>query len=801
MTVFRFCFFLIALLSWSQLNGQSNVNDTIEPIDIVPYDAIEIPSKSAQSVEQLNKIKKALLSEKMLSDLVSKSWSKLSVIDSLYEQEKSINLKTFNRRHLLNKRSYWKQRLETVEEIENELTTELDKLDLKRSSVLSIDTQWQATIKALGQEANEPVISSNITRVYSLKDTILQQLVEQESRLLAVQNRAIMERSQLTTIIDSIDVQINEKDDNLFSRSTIAYRELFKADTYTGTLSATRKNIKIEGQLLTNYLNDNRANAFLFIILLLSGMFAFRWVKMVVVRKGIHEESSYYQLQFSRLLSDYRSTAFVLFIWLSALLFPNQPILFKDSIRVLICIPLSILLYKLVDKRVFTGIIVLFAIILIQLPVNLFPPNNVLYQVFLLITALIEILVLLSIRTYVLKLHISSRFIRSFINRFLAVVIVTVGLSFVLGMIGYVALTELIVNIILTNTFSIALLFVSTLIANGMIEHLFDSMRLRYLKVFQVYGQRLKKRLVQTVVGLSFFMAVYMILISLKVDDEVTSFIWEAFTHQLTIGSFNFSLGRVILLIVVLTLSIFTSNVIKTLLEEDVLSRTKLGQGLPHTIALLAKYAMITIGITLALSMANIPMTSLTVLIGAFGVGIGFGLQNIFNNLVSGLILLFERPIKIDDVIEVGQLLGRVKSIGIRSSIVRTFDGAEVIVPNGQLISNEVINWTHSDPQRRHEVIVGVAYGSDVVKVKRILEEQLQAHKDILKDPEPSVLFLSMGESSLDFRVLFWISKVKEGVLIKSDVTQMIYAALTQAGITIPFPQRDIHIISQPDKK
>jgi small-conductance mechanosensitive channel len=163
---------------------------------------------------------------------------------------------------------------------------------------------------------------------------------------------------------------------------------------------------------------------------------------------------------------------------------------------------------------------------------------------------------------------------------------------------------------------------------------------------------------------------------------------------------------------------------------------------------------------------------------------------------VSGLILLLERPIKIGDTIEVGALMGVVKSIGIRASNVHTLDGAEIIVPNGNLISNEVINWTLSDKRRRIEVLVGVAYGSDPYQVQKIFLDILSSQKDIVKDPKPIVLFNNFGDSSLDFRILFWTDNFDEWIRIRSEVIFRIHDGLKEAGIQIPFPQRDLNIRS-----
>jgi small-conductance mechanosensitive channel len=213
-------------------------------------------------------------------------------------------------------------------------------------------------------------------------------------------------------------------------------------------------------------------------------------------------------------------------------------------------------------------------------------------------------------------------------------------------------------------------------------------------------------------------------------------------------------------------------------------------------ITAVTQFALITLGVLMAVRSIGMPLDQLTIIFSAFSVGIGFGLQNIFNNLVSGIILLFEREVQIGDVIEVGNLMGTVKEMGIRSSHIRTFEGAEVIVPNGLLISKEVVDWTLSDKSRRIEVISGVAYGSDVHQVKKLLLEIIKNHPDVKQDPEPLVLFNAMSESSLDFRLLFWTEHFDQWLRIRSEVIFAIHDVLRENGISIPFPQRDLHIKS-----
>ena len=192
-------------------------------------------------------------------------------------------------------------------------------------------------------------------------------------------------------------------------------------------------------------------------------------------------------------------------------------------------------------------------------------------------------------------------------------------------------------------------------------------------------------------------------------------------------------------------------------------------------------------------------MAKITLLASAIGVGIGFGLQNVVNNFVSGLILIVERPVGVGDLIEVGPLTGEVKRIGIRSSVVRTFQGAEVIVPNAELVSKEVVNWTRSDRHRRYDIDVGVAYGSEPERVMRLLVDAAGDVPEIMKSPAPLAMFKGFGDSSLDFRLLAWVQTVDVGLQAQNALRIAILRRLDEAGIEIPFPQRDVHIRSADD--
>jgi len=282
-------------------------------------------------------------------------------------------------------------------------------------------------------------------------------------------------------------------------------------------------------------------------------------------------------------------------------------------------------------------------------------------------------------------------------------------------------------------------------------------------------------------------------MVAFEVSRSVFISISDFFTEERTVGTLNITIGGIFALIIILLVTFTISRFLKFIVEDVTLKRSKLPRGVPVAISVTIRYFLIILGVMFALSSAGIELGKFSLLAGALGVGIGFGLQNIVNNFISGLILVYERPLQVGDTIEVESLLGQVNRIGIRSSNVRTFDGAEVLVPNGNLISNQLINWTLSDNKRRIEIKVGVSYGSDPNRVLKILEQVAMDNEDALKEPPPRALFEAFGDSSLIFRLLFWVPYTI-GIGTKSDIAIGIFNRFKENNIEIPFPQVDLHM-------
>jgi small-conductance mechanosensitive channel len=264
----------------------------------------------------------------------------------------------------------------------------------------------------------------------------------------------------------------------------------------------------------------------------------------------------------------------------------------------------------------------------------------------------------------------------------------------------------------------------------------------------------------------------------------------------IALGAISFSLGDILGFVLVVLVALWISRILRLVLEEDVFPRTRLGRGIPYAISTTIQYVVLLVGFVMALGAAGFDLSNVTLLAGAFGVGIGFGLQNVVNNFTSGLVLLFERPIQVGDTVQVGEVMGEIRRIGLRSSTLRSWQGAEVIVPNANLISDQVTNWTLSDRQRRIELRVGVAYGTDPERVLALLLDVARSHPSVLDAPEPSALFLGFGDSALDFELRAWTGQGERFMAIRSDLAVGVNRAFNEAGIAIPFPQRDLHVKS-----
>ncbi|MCC5886969.1 MAG: mechanosensitive ion channel family protein [Gammaproteobacteria bacterium] len=262
----------------------------------------------------------------------------------------------------------------------------------------------------------------------------------------------------------------------------------------------------------------------------------------------------------------------------------------------------------------------------------------------------------------------------------------------------------------------------------------------------------------------------------------------------ITIGGFTLAPGNFLVALLVIIAGLIATNIVRRWLTRTVLPNTRLEFGARSSIAAGTTYLGVGVAILLALAALGLNFTNLALVVGALSLGIGFGLRTVVENFVAGLVLLIERPIKVGDWIIIGQHEGTVRRISVRSTEIETFDRASVIVPNAELISTSVTNWTHKNRMARERIIVSVAQGSDTRQVAQMLLQCARDHPKVLRAPPPLALFMGFGDWSLNFELRCFIGDTDDFVTVRSELYFALEQSLREAGVSIPFPQRDLHL-------
>jgi potassium-dependent mechanosensitive channel len=274
----------------------------------------------------------------------------------------------------------------------------------------------------------------------------------------------------------------------------------------------------------------------------------------------------------------------------------------------------------------------------------------------------------------------------------------------------------------------------------------------------------------------------------------------ELLGFGITVGEVSIHLGDILVFIFAVWLAFWAARAVRRVLRDELPNYGRLPRGAGNSIASLSYYGVLLLGLLVALSAAGFKVSQLALVFGALGVGIGFGLQNVVNNFVSGLVLMFERPIQPGDVVDAGGSSGTVHDIGLRATIIRTFEGAEIVVPNGLLLSGNLTNWTMFDRSRRLEAPITVGYGSDPAQVLQVLIHAARATPGVVEQPAPVALVTGYGDGALNFVVRAWTRDISTWADVRGDLLARVLAALEEAGICIPHKQVDLHLRTVPEE-
>lgn len=611
-----------------------------------------------------------------------------------------------------------------------------------------------------------------------------------------LQNRVANRYIDVTNLLEDMDYQLSGFTGRMFNRD-YSYlwhsgdQDLAKRprDFIAVLHSSIHKSVKV----LTIFLAVQWP---VFIIWILIAIFFTLWVYNNIRRIRRHHDNAEAEaiLKHSKYLYQFPVACTLVFVaTLASMLSVKYPILFTELTWAVIVIPLSIILRQYLPRILFRYWLVLLGLLFLYCLNNLLIEATFVEEWGLFLGALSAIF----LGAYLLKATANSTFSQPRHTRFIIWTMIAMScFALLLVISARVTAAKIIGASSVINTVMAMSLFI-------FVEILMEAV---YLQVeankdsstfisFTDY-QQIKSKLQTFLAAIAIIGWLMLVARNLYIYDTIYEAIADFLVKSRTIGNTTFTFGSIIVFLLVIWVATIITQLIAYLFGNTGQTaapskKVKLGSAM-----LLVKLAVLAIGILVAFAASGIPMDKLAIVIGALGVGIGFGLQNIVNNLVSGIILAFEKPIEVGDVIELGTRSGVVKEIGIRSSKISAYDGSEVIVPNGDLISQQLINWTLSSRTRRVELIIGVGYGSDVAQVTDILKKAMEGREGILTNPAPLVFLYQFGDNSINFRLFFWIGDLGTAGQLQSDVLTTIYENLQKAGIEIPYPQTDLHIRS-----
>jgi small-conductance mechanosensitive channel len=756
----------------------------------------DIPIKSVNLMAKTKQETHDLISNEAIQQIEEKSRLLLGSINPELLSTIDSGDFTKNLQFLENRKIELQLHFSQIETQKKEIAGIIHSLDMYKKKLLNELARWKATNDLLVKDSLLAEMPFKLGETITFLDSTIKLISNKSNSIVAVLDKTISIATELEYQIEQTKALLKSMQSHAFSKDNVPF---FSMDFQVGLLKEINKTvtklIKVDMVGLWKYLMLNISSLLISILLFAWLMYVFGRLKKNVKIRDSSYGYFYKQILF-KVLSHPYSASLILTIFSTFLIFPNRPIFFRQFVGYLIAYPLLLVLSRLLDRKYHIYIHTFGAVIVFYMFLVVLPSEYIVYRVILLFIAAVEVAFLsIFLSRYKKEIGMSAGQ-RQILFGFVVLHLLLAFVGFVANITGRLILTEIVLSAVFLNIFDGLVLFITVLIVDGLIATGIDTEKGQQINVFRMHGDLIKRKTIRLLNRIALVLWVALILKNFQLLEFVTKRISSFFSAKISIGSASFSLDVFVVFFAIIYVSIVLSQIIRLVLEEDVLNRFSLSKGLPHTIAMLARYSLITAGFFLAVNAAGIPVDKLTIILGAMSVGIGFGLQNVFNNLVSGLILLFERPIQLGDTVQVGQLTGNVESIGLRSSNIKTFDGAEVIVPNGQLISNEVINWTLSDQKRRIEINVGIAYASNPAKAKDLLNTIITNHPDVLADPEPLVFFHRLGESSLDFVLLFWIADYNHSRRIKSEILFSVFDILKQNHIEIPFPQRDIHLKS-----
>ena len=500
------------------------------------------------------------------------------------------------------------------------------------------------------------------------------------------------------------------------------------------------------------------------------------------------------QLNESRIILDRPVFSSMILTWFSIAFFVDLPIELSRFIALIMLIPLAFMFWAMDKDRAWYKVLIfiVFSLLFVITPVlNYFPSVQRFALLFIEIGAF---LILLWVKSKPKLIDDVKDLWFGFLPFTIRLFMILSLLGILGNILGALQLSQLLTMATLGTFLFFIIYSESILLLRALICLVLLGPLFKKSLILKEDSKIVIKKLNRLLKFVGFVFWVYVTLSLLTIRNTVWNNLLAFINTPFNVGEVSISIGNVLAFFITIQIALWLSSFIRYILNREIFPRTQIKTSVSSSISMIIRYSFIILGIIMALGAAGIPFDKLTIAVGAIGVGVGFGLQHLVNNFISGIILALERPIHIGDTVEVDSVQGIVKDIGFRASLIQTWDGAEVIIPNGKLLSESLMNRTLSNRRRRLTVDVRVPFDSDIEAVERILLETTKNQPEIMQDPGPYTNFEGIGESAMKIKVYFWIENTSDLLRLANSVRIAVYNALQKAGFQIPVPKSDVHI-------
>jgi small-conductance mechanosensitive channel len=751
----------------------------------------DIVSASDSASEELNQIQSELSSNKTVDSVTRELAATTKEIDAGELETRRILRPGVPLETLSDFETRWQKIADQLTTYGRQLTDRATALESELTQMSATRTMWSSTLEFARKSNAPPEVMQRINQVLQGIYATEEMLQKRSAAVLSLQTRVAEQTQRANGALRSIRSAQSAAVNRLWLQDS---PPIWSPDVRTAAAQSLGRDSQVslgaQAAQVRSYL-ERESTKLIYIALF---FIAFAVVMLRVKRQVARWTDKDRALdRTNRVLQFPFSTASLLTIVSARLILYDAPRGVWVIVGTLALIPIVVVLRRLIDRHLFpvvNALVVFYFVAQLRALAASIPALSRIILLLEMVGGLVFLIWLIRARRRSGPRTASNRTAR------VAASIAAAGFGVIIAAdsLGYVALANyLSVGILAAAYFAVAL-YAAARILEGLVFFALRTRPLASLGIVQRHETLLLRRIAHLIKVAAIVTWVLLSLSAFSLREAVISRTMALLNADIGVRSVHVSLGAVVAFVLTIWITLLLSRFLRFILKEEVYHRLNLARGSAYAVSTLVHYVVLLVGFYIAIASLGADMTKFAILAGAFGVGAGFGLQNIFNNFFSGLILLFERPVQVGDLIQVGDQTGVVRRIGIRASIIALDDKSQLIIPNGQLISEKVTNRTFSSLQKRMELTIRTAYGEDPEQVIALLIKTAAAHSNVTKNPPPDAVLKQFGEDALVFVLGFTTEDVARCSFVQSDVAVAVNAALREVGIEIPVPQRIVHL-------